>query len=123
MTGRLTDSDKSTAVVYKFIDCRNDGFICPVISTGVSSISVTYVQDNVDIFQHIRILTDIIKSDKTHIKRCTTQRFHDSCIRIVLFVIDCMMNHMIAPCTHLTPAVQHCYSFYTVWCSSFDIFI
>ena len=105
MTGRLTDSDKSTAIVYKFIDCRNNRLICPVISTGIGRIAIAHVQDDIDIFEHLRILADIIKSDKPYIKRCTAQCFHDTCIRIILFVVDRMMYHMITPRTHLTPAV------------------
>ena len=105
MTGRLTDSDKSAAIVYKFIDCRNNRLICPVISAGIGRIAVSHVQDDIDIFEHLRILADIIKGDKAHVKRCATQRFHDSGIGIILFVVNCMMNHVIAPCTHLAPAV------------------
>ena len=105
MTGRLTDSDKSAAIVYKFIDCRNNRLICPVISAGIGRIAVSHVQNDIDIFEHIRVLADIIKSDKPYIKRCTAQRFHDARIRIVLFMVNRMMYHMITPRTHLTPAV------------------
>ena len=105
MTGRLTDSDKSAAVVYKFIDRRNNRIIRPVVPTGICGITVAHIQDDVDIFEHIRVLADIIKSDKPYIKRCTAQRFHDARIRIVLFMVNRMMYHMITPRTHLTPAV------------------
>ena len=105
MTGRLTDSDKSAAIVYKFIDRRNNRLICPVISAGIGRIAVSHVQNDIDIFEHIRVLADIIKSDKPYIKRCTAQRFHDARIRIVLFMVNRMMYHMITPRTHLTPAV------------------
>jgi len=33
------------------------------------------------------------------------------------------MNHMIAPCAHLTPTVQYCYGLDAVWSRALDVLI
>ena len=58
-----------------------------------------------------------------YIIRCAAQCFNDTCITVVLFLIQCMMNHMAAPGTHFAPAFQYCNGFYTIRCGSFCIFI
>ena len=49
MSGRLSDTDKSTAVVYKFLDSLYDLRIFPFVTTGMCGIAITYVDNNVNV--------------------------------------------------------------------------
>ena len=73
--------------------------------------------------EKFRIFADIVKADKGYIKRRATQCFDNTEVGVILFVVDCMMYHMISPGTHLSPAVQNCYLFYAVRCCSLNIVI
>ena len=123
MCCRLSDTDKSAAVVYKLFDCSDNRLIDPVFTTALCGICISNIQNDIKLFQKLRIFTDVIKADKRYIKRCTAQRFNDSEIRIILFVVDCMVYHMVSPGTHLSPAVQNCYFFHTIRCCSLNIII
>ena len=72
MSCRFTDANKSAAIIDKFPHCCKDFRICPVLTTGLCSVRITYIDDHIKIIQQIFILTDIIKADKGHIKRRTT---------------------------------------------------
>ena len=123
MCRRLSDTDKSATVVYKFFDCCNDRLIDPVFTTALRSVRIADIQHDIKLFQKLRIFTDIIKTDKGYIKRCTTQSFDNTKIGVILFVIDCMVYHMISPGAHFAPAVQNCYFFHTVRGCSLNIII
>ena len=49
MRSRLSDSDKSSAVVNKFLDCCDDRLIRPVVSACVCSICITDIQYHIDV--------------------------------------------------------------------------
>src|SRR5699024_9496990 len=51
MSSRLSDSDKSAAVVDEFLHSRHDRLVCPVVSSGVSCISITHIEEDINIVQ------------------------------------------------------------------------
>ena len=69
---RLTNADKTAAIVDKFPHCCKDFRICPVLAAGLCSVRITYIDDHIKIIQQLFILTDIVKADKGNIKRRTT---------------------------------------------------
>ena len=67
----LAHSNESAAIIDKFPHSCKNLRICPVLTTGLCSVRITYIDDHIKIIQQIFILTDIIKADKGHIKRRT----------------------------------------------------
>ena len=47
----------------------------------------------------------VIKADKFHVKRSTAECLDDARIRIILLVVNGMVDHMVAPRAHFSPAV------------------
>ena len=120
---RFADSDEAAAIVDKFFYCSDDRFVYPVLATALCSICIAYVDHNIKVFQQILIFQDIIKADEGNIKRCAAQSLDDPEIRIILFVINCVMYHVVAPGAHFTPAVQDRYTLHTVWGHTLDVII
>ena len=69
----------------------------------------------------MRVVLDILKADKLHIKGRTGQHLNDTGIAIVLLVIEGVMHHVTAPSPHFTPTVQHGHSLDTVGCGVLDV--
>ena len=72
MTRRLTDTDKTSAVIYKLTDSCGNGRILPDAATGMSSIPISHIDNHIQIFKNFRICQNIIKGNKSHIERGTT---------------------------------------------------
>ena len=87
MSRRFSDADPSAAIVYKFSESRCDICIFPPASSCVRGITVSHIDNHVDLFQHLWIFLDIFKADKTHIKRCAAKRLNNSGIAVILFLI------------------------------------
>src|SRR5699024_1044696 len=66
---------------------------------------------------------NIVKTDKFHIKGRPAECFDDPCIGIILFIVNGVMDHMISPGPHLSPAVKDSHLFDAVWRSAFDVLI
>src|SRR5699024_4876618 len=97
---RFSDSDESSSVVDKSLYGGDDRLVRPVLSSCIGCISVSHIQYHVDVIQDRRILPDVVKTDKHHLKRSPAQSFDHTCIGVVLLVIDRMMHHMVPPGTH-----------------------
>ena len=120
---RFADSDEAAAVVDKFFYGSDDCFVYPVLAAALCSVCVAYVDHNIKVFQQIFIFQDIIKTDERNIKRCAAQSLDDPEIRIILFVINCVMYHVVTPGAHFTPAVQDRYTLHTVRGHTLDVII
>ena len=89
----------------------------------MGGVCIAYIDDDIHRFQQLRIVLDILKADKLHIKRCARQHFDHARIAVILLVVEGMMHHVTAPCPHFTPAVQHSHPFDAVRRSALDILI
>lgn len=56
----------------------------PVLPAGICRVGVSHIEYNINIFQDIRILPDIVKADKFHIKGGTAQCLDNTGIGIIL---------------------------------------
>ena len=106
VAGGLTDTDESAAIVDEFPDGGGNGGVLPFRAAGVGGISVAHVDDYINIVQNGSIAADIVKGDESHIKGGAGQGLDDAGIGIVLLLVQGVVDHVAAPCTHLTPAVQ-----------------
>ena len=61
MSARFTYTDKSAAVIYKFFDCGNDFFICPVFAAALRCVCIAYIDDNINIIKQVFIFFYIVK--------------------------------------------------------------
>ena len=55
MCCRLSDTDKSAAVVYKLFDCSDNRLIDPVFTTALCGICISNIQNDIKLFQKLRI--------------------------------------------------------------------
>ena len=72
MTRRLTDTDKTSAVIYKLTDSCGNGRILPDAATGMSSIPISHINNHIQVFENFRFCQNIVKRNKMYIKGCTT---------------------------------------------------
>ncbi len=56
----------------------------PVLPAGICRVGASHIEYNINIFQDIRILPDIVKADKFHIKGGTAQCLDNTGIGIIL---------------------------------------
>ena len=96
MCRRFSDTDKSAAVVYKLFDCGNNRLIYPVFSAALCSIRIADIQNDIKLSEKFLIFANIVKTDKGYIKRRAAQCFDNTEVGVILFVIDCVMYHMIS---------------------------
>ena len=54
MCRRLSDTDKSAAVVYKLFDCSDNRLIDPVFTTALCGICISNIQNDIKLFQKLR---------------------------------------------------------------------
>ena len=123
VTGRLTHADKAAAVPDELADSGGDLRVFPPDAASVGGVGIADIDNDIHRFQQLRIVLDILKADKLHIKGRTGQHLNDTGIAIVLLVIEGVMHHVTAPSPHFTPTVQHRHSFDTVRRSALDILI
>ena len=107
MAAGLTHTDDAAAVIDKLLDGGGDHGIAPPFSAGLCRIRIAHVDDHVDVLENIRILQNIVKTDELHIEGSAGQRFDHAEVGIILFIVQGMMHHMVAPGTHFAPAVQY----------------
>ena len=69
---RFSYSDESAAIVDKFLYRSDYRLVNPVFSATLGSVTITYVDHYIKFLQKRRVLPDIVKTDKFHIKRCST---------------------------------------------------
>ena len=123
MPGRLTHADDAAAPVDKPPDGHGNRGVLPFASAGVGRVTVAHIEDDVNGIQNGRILPNILKGDKLHIKGSAGQRLDDAGIGIVLLLIQGMVHHMAAPGAHSAPAVQHRHSLHAVGSGAPDALI
>ena len=62
VSGRLAHTDKAASVVYKFLDAAGDDRILPPGTAGMRSVRIPDIEDHIHIFQHIRVVQDILEA-------------------------------------------------------------
>src|SRR5699024_8373350 len=116
-------ADKSAAVIDKSFYRSDNTFIRPVFPSGIGCICVSHIEKYIEFLKDFRILPNIVKTDKFHIKGRPAKCFDNPCIGIILFIVNGVMDHMIPPGPHLSPAVKDSHLFDAVWGSAFDVLI
>ena len=107
VTGRLANTDEAATVMNELTDSRGDGGIFPLSAAGVGGVCITNVDDDIDGIQNCGILADVVEGDELHIEGRAGQSLNDAGVGVVLLLVQGMVDHVAAPCTHLAPAVQH----------------
>ena len=95
MSGRLADTDKSTAVEHKLLNGCDNLLICPIFATRLCCVCIADIDDYIKLVEEIAVVLNIIKADERNIKRRTAQSLDNTEIRIVLSVIKTVVNHMV----------------------------
>ena len=49
VSGRFSYTDKAATVIYKFTNCCNHFRILPIITACVSCVSITYIDNNINV--------------------------------------------------------------------------
>ena len=123
VTGRLTHADKAAAVPDELADSGGDLRVFPPDAAGVCGVGIADIDNDIQRIQQMRVVLDILKADKLHVKGRTGQHLNDTGIAIVLLVIEGVMHHVTAPSPHFTPTVQHGHSLDTVGCGALDVLV
>ena len=78
VTGGFTNTDEAAAVMDKLADCCGNCGIFPLGATGVGGVTVTDVDDYINIVQNGCIIANIVEGDELHIEGGAGQSFDDT---------------------------------------------
>ena len=119
VAGGLAHADKAAAIPNEA--ANGDVAVLPGRAASMGGVAVAHVDDHIDVVQNLGVGLDVIKADEAHIEGGAGQGLDHAGIRIILLLVNRVVDHVTTPGALLTPAVEHGHGLHAVGGGPLDI--